>query len=150
MCDFFFSLLTQLPPSNIRLLQYLLCMLWHIAQHASENKMSSMNLAVCIGPTLLNPGKFQSPVLQQEVRCFKILSTSCLWLLKLLLLEFLRLCVLLCFCWGCSTGVEGINMNKVQFFQKIAWHCCFIIACLIQQFMSVVFKCCQVKETYWV
>lgn len=60
------SLLTQLPPSNIRLLQYLLCMLWHIAQHASENKMSSMNLAVCIGPTLLNPGKFQSPVLQQE------------------------------------------------------------------------------------
>lgn len=63
----FFSLLTQIPPTNIRLLQYLLCMLWHIAQHASENKMSSMNLGVCIGPTLLNPGKFQSPVLQQEV-----------------------------------------------------------------------------------
>ncbi|XP_042899392.1 uncharacterized protein [Parasteatoda tepidariorum] len=60
------SLLAQLPPPNIRLLQYLLCMLWHIAQHSSENKMSSMNLAVCIGPTLLNPGKFQSPVLQQE------------------------------------------------------------------------------------
>ncbi|XP_055947749.1 uncharacterized protein LOC129981100 isoform X4 [Argiope bruennichi] len=60
------SLLAQLPPQNIRLLQYLLCMLWHIAQHSSENKMSSMNLAVCIGPTLLNPGKFQSPVLQQE------------------------------------------------------------------------------------
>ncbi|XP_054713093.1 uncharacterized protein LOC129222603 [Uloborus diversus] len=60
------SLLSQLPPPNIRLLQYLLCMLWHIAQHSAENKMSSMNLAVCIGPTLLNPGKFQSPVLQQE------------------------------------------------------------------------------------
>ncbi|KAG8197824.1 hypothetical protein JTE90_020102 [Oedothorax gibbosus] len=60
------SLLSQLPPANIRLLQYLLCMLWHVAQHSSENKMSSMNLAVCIGPTLLNPGKTQSPALIQE------------------------------------------------------------------------------------
>ncbi|XP_035223391.1 uncharacterized protein LOC118196098 isoform X2 [Stegodyphus dumicola] len=60
------SLLAQLPPPNIRLLQYVLCMLWHISQHSAENKMSSMNLAVCIGPTLLNPGKFQSPVLEQE------------------------------------------------------------------------------------
>ncbi|XP_067142901.1 uncharacterized protein [Centruroides vittatus] len=49
------NLVQQLPMANFNLLQHLLCVLWHIAQHASENKMSAANLAVCIGPSLLSP-----------------------------------------------------------------------------------------------
>lgn len=60
------SLLTQLPPANMQLLQYTLCILWHIAHQANENKMPASNLAVCIGPSLLNPGSFQSAALLQE------------------------------------------------------------------------------------
>ena len=48
------NLLNQLPPENELLLQHLLCLLWHISFRSSENKMCSMNLAVCIGPSLLS------------------------------------------------------------------------------------------------
>ncbi|KAM9798222.1 T cell activation RhoGTPase activating protein b [Neosynchiropus ocellatus] len=43
----------QLPRCNQLLLQHLLCLLHHILQNADINKMSASNLAVCIGPTLL-------------------------------------------------------------------------------------------------
>ncbi|KAM8846656.1 T cell activation RhoGTPase activating protein b [Synchiropus picturatus] len=43
----------QLPRCNRLLLQHLLCLLHHILQNADINKMNASNLAVCIGPTLL-------------------------------------------------------------------------------------------------
>lgn len=46
-------LLAQLPPLNQLLLRHFLCVLWHIAARSEENKMCSMNLAVCVGPSLL-------------------------------------------------------------------------------------------------
>ncbi|KAJ0026515.1 hypothetical protein NQD34_017515, partial [Periophthalmus magnuspinnatus] len=45
--------LEDLPRPNVVLLQYLLCVLYHIQQNSHSNKMSAPNLAVCIGPTLL-------------------------------------------------------------------------------------------------
>ncbi|XP_074596026.1 uncharacterized protein LOC141851212 [Brevipalpus obovatus] len=46
------KLLDKLGSFNLLLLKHLICVLWHIAQQSSENKMSSMNLAVCIGPSV--------------------------------------------------------------------------------------------------
>ena len=42
-----------LPVPNKLLLQYLICILHHILENADVNKMDAHNLAVCIGPTLL-------------------------------------------------------------------------------------------------
>lgn len=65
------NLIQQLPMANFNLLQHLLCVLWHIARHSSENKMSAANLAVCIGPSLLSPllapSHHTSSIHQQEV-----------------------------------------------------------------------------------
>ncbi|XP_072543546.1 T cell activation RhoGTPase activating protein b isoform X1 [Salminus brasiliensis] len=43
----------KLPEANGLLLQYVLCLLRHIAQRSESNKMDTKNLAVCIAPTLL-------------------------------------------------------------------------------------------------
>ncbi|XP_041832578.1 T cell activation RhoGTPase activating protein b [Melanotaenia boesemani] len=43
----------DLPGPNKLLLQYLICVLHHILESADTNKMDAHNLAVCIGPTLL-------------------------------------------------------------------------------------------------
>ncbi|KAK1888812.1 T-cell activation Rho GTPase-activating protein [Dissostichus eleginoides] len=43
----------EIPGPNKLLLQYLLCVLHHILENADSNKMDAHNLAVCIGPTLL-------------------------------------------------------------------------------------------------
>ncbi|RWS15113.1 Rho GTPase-activating protein 20-like protein [Dinothrombium tinctorium] len=47
------KLLHSLPSTNLLLLRHLFCVLWHIAQRSSENKMCPLNLGVCIGPSLL-------------------------------------------------------------------------------------------------
>ncbi|XP_075315463.1 T cell activation RhoGTPase activating protein b [Odontesthes bonariensis] len=47
------KVLDDLPGSNKLLLQYLICVLHHILESADINKMDAYNLAVCIGPTLL-------------------------------------------------------------------------------------------------
>lgn len=47
------KVLDELPGANWVLLQHLLCVLHHILQSADTNKMDAYNLAVCIGPTLL-------------------------------------------------------------------------------------------------
>ncbi|KAK5852805.1 hypothetical protein PBY51_006644 [Eleginops maclovinus] len=47
------SVVDELPGPNKLLLQYLLCVLHHILGSADTNKMDAHNLAVCIGPTLL-------------------------------------------------------------------------------------------------
>lgn len=43
----------DLPGLNKLLLQHLMCVLHHILKSADVNKMDASNLAVCIGPTLL-------------------------------------------------------------------------------------------------
>lgn len=43
----------DLPGPNKLLLQHLICVLHHILESADTNKMDAHNLAVCIGPTLL-------------------------------------------------------------------------------------------------
>lgn len=56
------KLLKKIPAENLLLLKHVLCLLWHIAQHSSVNKMCPSNLAVCIGPSLLSSSKIISPV----------------------------------------------------------------------------------------
>ena len=56
------KLLKKLPSESLQLLQHVLCLLWHIAQRSSVNKMCPSNLAVCIGPSLLSSSKIISPV----------------------------------------------------------------------------------------
>jgi hypothetical protein len=48
-----FSVLEQLPRSNVTLLSHFLCILHHIARRAAHNLMSAANLGVCVGPSLL-------------------------------------------------------------------------------------------------
>lgn len=43
----------DLPGPNKLLLQHLICVLHHIIESSDINKMDAHNLAVCIGPTLL-------------------------------------------------------------------------------------------------
>lgn len=62
----FHCLLSKLPSVNLQLLKHLVCVLQRIAQNACENKMSSENLAVCIGPSLLSPTTTNSPLLETE------------------------------------------------------------------------------------
>lgn len=47
-------LIKSLPKANYLLLQHFLCILHYISIQSAENKMSAENLAVCIGPSLLN------------------------------------------------------------------------------------------------
>lgn len=49
------SLLKKLPEENLLLLRHVLYVLKQIALRSAENKMCSRNLAVCIGPSLLQP-----------------------------------------------------------------------------------------------
>ncbi|XP_060773873.1 T cell activation RhoGTPase activating protein b isoform X2 [Neoarius graeffei] len=46
-------IVSKLPEGNSILLQHLLCLLCHIIQQSEKNKMDPKNLAICIGPTLL-------------------------------------------------------------------------------------------------
>ena len=52
--QFIRPLIKSLPKANYLLLQHFLCILHYIATQSAENKMSAENLAVCIGPSLLN------------------------------------------------------------------------------------------------
>ncbi|XP_008277725.1 T cell activation RhoGTPase activating protein b [Stegastes partitus] len=47
------NVLDDLPGPNKLLLRHLICVLHHILENADINKMDAYNLAVCIGPTLL-------------------------------------------------------------------------------------------------
>lgn len=60
-------MLKRLPSVNILLLRHLLCLLHLIARHSSENKMCSMNLAVCIGPSVLSSNSKISVDRREEV-----------------------------------------------------------------------------------
>lgn len=61
------QLLKRLPSVNLLLLRHLLCLLHLIARHSSENKMCSMNLAVCIGPSILSSNSKISVDRREEV-----------------------------------------------------------------------------------
>ena len=52
--NFIRPLIKCLPKANCLLLQHFLCILHYIYMQSAENKMSAENLAVCIGPSLLN------------------------------------------------------------------------------------------------
>ena len=45
----------KLPAANLLLLQRLLSLLQHIGHNASASRMTSSNLAICVGPNLLSP-----------------------------------------------------------------------------------------------
>ncbi|XP_010224299.1 PREDICTED: uncharacterized protein LOC104578439 [Tinamus guttatus] len=57
----------QLPPSNQLLLKNLLAVLKHISQSSALNKMTSKNLAICIGPSMLGPGQDSTLPLQLQM-----------------------------------------------------------------------------------
>ncbi len=58
-------MLFYLPSANYDLLKHLLCVLRHVAEKAAVNQMSSVSLAVCVGPSLLD--KLENNV-QESVR----------------------------------------------------------------------------------
>ncbi|XP_067945909.1 rho GTPase-activating protein 20-like isoform X2 [Watersipora subatra] len=47
------KIIEKLPKGNQLLLRYIICILSHIAERSDENLMTSYNLAVCLGPSLL-------------------------------------------------------------------------------------------------
>lgn len=49
------SLLTKLPPAHFNLLRFLAGLLKEISQHSHYNKMTSTNLAIIFGPTVMRP-----------------------------------------------------------------------------------------------
>lgn len=61
-----------LPEHNKLLLQHLVCVLHHILESADINKMDASNLAVCIGPTLLQTD--DTPLDQQKEKMEKVES----------------------------------------------------------------------------
>ncbi|KAM6915700.1 T cell activation RhoGTPase activating protein b [Xenentodon cancila] len=71
----------DLPASNKLLLQYLICILHHILESADINKMDAHNLAVCIGPTLLQlddtPLDGQREKMQKVTELTKFLIENC-------------------------------------------------------------------------
>lgn len=61
------KLLKKLPHEHLLLLKHVICLLWHISQHSSVNKMCTNNLALCIGPSLLSSNKIISISRREEV-----------------------------------------------------------------------------------
>ncbi|XP_053345243.1 T cell activation RhoGTPase activating protein b [Clarias gariepinus] len=55
-------IVSKLPEANGVLLQHLLCLLCRIIQRSEKNKMDPKNLAICIAPTLLQPGSLKLDV----------------------------------------------------------------------------------------
>ncbi|XP_007255557.3 T cell activation RhoGTPase activating protein b isoform X2 [Astyanax mexicanus] len=86
------KMVEKLPEANGLLLQYVLCLLHHIAQRSKSNKMDTKNLAVCIAPTLLQDSSQMMEVNKVEKvtnltqflieNCCKILGEKILSLLR--------------------------------------------------------------------
>ena len=49
----FYRIIDRMPSGNQLLLRYIICILHHINQRSEDNLMTSYNLAVCLGPSLL-------------------------------------------------------------------------------------------------
>ncbi|KAM9840748.1 T cell activation RhoGTPase activating protein b [Aulostomus maculatus] len=64
----------ELPTPNKLLLQHLLCILHHILGSADINKMDAYNLAVCIGPTILQLDV--TPVDDQKEKMKKVIELT--------------------------------------------------------------------------
>ena len=45
----------KLPKCHVGLIRYVMCVLYHITQRCEENQMTSINLGICIGQSLLWP-----------------------------------------------------------------------------------------------
>lgn len=64
----------ELPEHNKLLLQHIVCVLHHILKSADTNKMGAHNLAVCIGPTLLQVD--DTPLDEQKEKMQKVESLA--------------------------------------------------------------------------
>lgn len=62
----------DVPTLNRLLLQHLICIFHHILESADINKMDAYNLAVCIGPTLLQLD--DTPLEEQKEKMQKVRS----------------------------------------------------------------------------
>lgn len=70
------KLLTKLSSFNYNLLKHFICVLCHIDNKSDENKMCSMNLAVCISPSLLTPNHLSSKPCEVSRFYFNHLQTN--------------------------------------------------------------------------
>jgi hypothetical protein len=59
------KVLNKLPLANQVFLRYLLLLLCHIAEHEHTNQMSTINVAICFAPSLLEP-EFSLAVIKNE------------------------------------------------------------------------------------
>lgn len=79
--QFIRPLIKSLPKANYLLLQHFLCILHYIAEQSAENKMSAENLAVCIGPSLLNhdiaPSSMHCELSKQVPKLISYLIKNC-------------------------------------------------------------------------
>lgn len=48
-----YSMVSQVSSAHQLLLKYIICILYHIAERSEDNLMTSANLAICLGPSLL-------------------------------------------------------------------------------------------------
>lgn len=69
------QLLEVLNEANLITLRAIICVLWHIAKNSDYNKMSSQNLGVCIGQSLLN-GEQQQKKGQSIMGLYSMRSSS--------------------------------------------------------------------------
>ena len=72
----------KLPAANVLLLKRLLSLLRRIARSAGTSRMSSSNLAICMGPSLLSPPHEDLLPLEamleatEKVRCLALLAAA--------------------------------------------------------------------------
>ena len=55
-----FRLAQKLPVANLELIKRFFCVLYHISQNSEQNKMTSLNLGVCVAPSILKPAESEN------------------------------------------------------------------------------------------
>ncbi len=45
----------KLPKCHVSLIRHVMCVLYHVSLRSDENQMTSMNLGICVGPSMLWP-----------------------------------------------------------------------------------------------
>jgi hypothetical protein len=69
---------SQLPPQNLKIVQYLFSFLSQVSQRSTVNKMTPANLGICWGPTLFRTGSQGTGIVQTLIKeynyIFKVIS----------------------------------------------------------------------------
>ena len=84
LCSCSLRVAEKLPAAHLLLLQRLLSLLQNIGHHVSTSRMTSSNLAICLGPNLLGPPDEELLPLEaalevtEKVRCTDRLAAACL------------------------------------------------------------------------